>query len=658
MLTRTSSIRWLSAVLLLLILVMGSGAIGSAQEEGSGTPGATPVSDIDSSVSIGDESISGIGVEEAELPGATSTETQTTDQSPEGNETSTETPTPDVGIGTTDDSSVSTGDGSPVPDAPPAETPTPVPSETPDEPVTAASVGVSVTLYLCSADYAGGDPAADSNCVPASGVDVSAAADGADLGTQTTGAFGTISVDAPDGSQVIFSEVQPTLPSGYVPDGNGVAYLTAEAGASATIVNIEVQTAGRLQISNGQCPTSGEARSQFIVLGPLAVQATGLGCAPLGGTTLTVSGPGGVYSAMTDDAGNWIGTLPIGTYTISNVNGSAELDVQAGATTIVLVVDYVPGPKGSLTIQRYDCAEGAEGTTITIDGGPNNESCLPSNERVTVSAAGGSAAPLVIDLGDDGATSVDLAAGAYIVTDGPTGVSGNVDITEGGAVTATINSTILTGVVSASLFWCDSSVSGAVDPSTWGNWTNKCAQAGAGIQISLLDSNGALVSSASTGSGGSLSFSSVMPGRYSLRASNGCALFANGADARNGFDIAAGDVVEIAAFGCDEPAAIPDGPSDPAPDPGTIGGSDGSGSDGSDTIGSDDGGFGGAPLVDPQYHSRSLMTNPLSNVSTLPATGEGNNGPSDQTMLLLLGMAVLSMGLAFGLSSGRRKRTS
>lgn len=658
MLTRTSSIRWLSAVVLLLILVMGSGAIGSAQEEGSGTPSSTPAGDVGSRISIGDESVSGIGTEEAELPDATSTVTQDSAQSPENGATATETPIPGSGIGTNDDSGVSTGDGSPVPGGTPAETETPAPAETPDEPVQATSVGVSVTIYLCTADYAGGDPAADSNCSPASGVDVAATADGADLGTQTTGGSGTVSVEAPDGSQVVFTEVQSTLPSGYVPDGNGTAHITATAGASATIANIQVQMAGRLQISNGQCPTSGDARTQFIVLGPLAVQATGLGCAPLGGTTLTVTGPGGTYSALTDSAGNWIGTVPVGVYTISNANGSEELEVQAGATTIVLVVDYVPGPKGSLTIQRFDCAEGAEGTTITIDGGPNNDSCLPSNERVSVSAAGGNAAPLVIDLGDDGTTSVDVAAGAYVVTDGPTGVSANVDVVEGGAVTATINSTILTGVVSASLYWCDSSVSGSVNPTTWGKWANKCGQAGAGIQVSLLDGNGSVVSSASTGSGGSLSFSSVMPGRYSLSASNGCALFANGADARNGFDIVAGAVVEIAAFGCAEPASIPDGPSDPAPGPGTIGGSDGSGSDGSDAIGSDDSGFGGAPLADPQYHSRSLMMNPLSNVSTLPATGEGIDGPSGQTMLLLLGMAALSAGLAFGLSSDRRKRTS
>ncbi len=157
MLTRTSSIRWLSAVVLLLILVMGSGAIGSAQEEGSGTPSSTPAGDVGSRISIGDESVSGIGTEEAELPDATSTVTQDSAQSPENGATATETPIPDSGIGTNDDSGVSTGDGSPVPGGTPAETETPAPAETPDEPVQATSVGVSVTIYLCTADYAGGE---------------------------------------------------------------------------------------------------------------------------------------------------------------------------------------------------------------------------------------------------------------------------------------------------------------------------------------------------------------------------------------------------------------------------------------------------------------------------------------------------------------------
>ncbi len=663
MMSRTTPMRWISSLLLLLALVASSVAFTSAQEEGIGTPAATATSEIDNQVSIGGETVSLIGDEDgASLP---ADDPASSGADSEGDDTATSSPGSGGDIGADEAPGVATGEGSPAPDdgetgVPETETEIPpAASETPDEPVSAAAVGVAVIVYLCSADYAGGDPAGSADCGPANGVDVAVAADGTSLGVQTTDPTGAVEVDAPDGSQVVFSEVQSTLPAGYVPNGDGVSSVTAVAGASATIINIAVETAGRVQISNGQCPTSGEARTQFIVVGPLAVQAAGLGCEPHGGTTLTLTGPGGSYSAGTDGDGNWIGTLPIGSYTIANANGSAELDVQAGATTIVLVVDYVPGPKGTLTIQRFDCAEGSEGTTITIDGGPNNDSCLPSGKSVSVSAVVGAddpppPAPLVIDLGEDGSTSIDVAAGGYVVTDGPTGVSAAVQVDEGSSVTATINSTILTGVVSASVYWCNSAVSSSVNPDSWGNWTKKCGRAAEGIQVTLLDADGDVVSAAATGSSGALSFSSLMPGRYSLRASGGCALFANGADARNGFDIAAGDTVDIAVFGCDAPTA-PQEPADPGPGSGSIGGQDGTGSGDSGSFGGSWG--GGSPMQNPDYHTRNLVSNPLASVSTLPSTGEGANGISSQLLMLLLGMAALSAGGALALSTGRKKRT-
>lgn len=681
MMSHTTSMRWLTALLLLIVLAIGSFASGVAQEENVGTATATatvvptPASEVEISVSIGDEPAAVIATEDpAQVSAPVSTEEEPITETPipetetPSSEEQEQTPQdPGVGIGATEQPGVPTGDGSPVASGSSTETPTeevtatPTPTATPDETVEAASVGVSVTIYLCDVGYAGGDPSADADCSPANGIDVTAEADSVSLGVKTTDGSGTVSFDAPEGSQITFSEVQSTLPSGYVPDGNGTVSVTAKSGASATIVNIEVQTAGRLQISNGQCPTSGDPRTQFIVVGPLAVQASGLGCEPHGGTSLTVTGPGGAYSVVTDASGNWVGTLPVGTYTISNANGSEELDVETGATTIVLVVDYVPGPKGILTIQRFDCTEGSEGTIITIDGGPNNDSCLPSNETVSVAAAGGDAAPLAIELGDDGATSIDVAAGDYVVTDGPTGTSANVQVDEGSSVTATINSTILTGVVSANLFWCDSSVSGSVNPTAPGNWTNACGQAGAGIQVALLDSSGEVVSTASTGTSGSISFSSVMPGRYALSSSDGCALFANGADARNGFDIVAGATVQLAVFGCEEPASIPapEEPAEPEPAPGSIGGGPvGSGPGDYGSVGGDvASGYGGAPLANPEMHTRYLVGNPLASVSTLPSTGEGTNGFSGQLLLAALALAALSAGGALALSGERRKRT-
>ncbi len=184
---------------------------------------------------------------------------------------------------------------------------------------------------------------------------------------------------------------------------------------------------------------------------------------------------------------------------------SAGLEVVSGATTIVLAVDYVPGPKGTLNIQRYDCADGDEGTTITVGGGPNNGSCVPSDKSVSVASAEGGAAPLVIDLGEDGTLR---SMSPLAITCRPMARAAPprpVQVTEGESVTAAINSTIRTGAIAASLFWCSESVSGSVNPSSWGNWTNRYAhlpEPGSSSPCSIRVE--ALISTASTGGNGSL----------------------------------------------------------------------------------------------------------------------------------------------------------
>jgi hypothetical protein len=667
MMSRSNPLRWLAALLLITILSSGLSATAIAQEEGTGaTPAPTATAAAEGDVSIGEDS-STVIAEETEASQPEQSDEGGSEPSTDGTETGTPTE-PSGGIGGDEGTGIPTGEGTPTPDPSATETPTeegspsPSPTSTPTEAVEAASVGVSVTIYTCSSAYDGGNPAGDANCSPASGVGVLASTSEGPIGGAYTNGSGVASFDAPEDQQVVFVEEQETLPSGYVPDGNGTASVTAGEGASAYIANIQVSTAGRLQISNGQCPTSEEARTEFIVVGPLAIQASALGCAPLAGASLTVTGPGGSYSVVTDAGGSWIGTVPVGSYTISNANSSAGLEVVSGATTIVLVVDYVPGAKGTLNVERFECGDGDEGTTISIGGGPNNASCVPSDRSVSVASAEGGAAPLVIDLGEDGSTSVEVAAGDYIVTDGPTGASAPVQVTEGETITASINSTVRTGAIAASLFWCSESVSGSVDPNTWGNWTTGCSRAGSGIVVSLIDGNGNVVSTSSTGGNGSISFSSLVPGTYSLSSSSGCALFANGADARNGFTIAAGDTVEIAAFGCEEPSYVPEEPEEPGPDPGSIGGGNGNPSGGGGSIGNGDAlgngsGFSSSPFVTAGFHTRNLSMNPLANVSTLPATGEGTNGMANQTMLMLLGLAALAAGAAVSLQPARAKRS-
>ncbi len=365
MMSRSNTLRWLAALVLLSVLATGLVAPAVAQEEGPGpSPTATEVAQGD--VSIGEDSSAVIAEEPTatEEPVTEPADPEEETDEPSVDETVTSTPTdPSGGIGDDEDTGVSTGEGTPTPEVSPTEEPSPTP--TPTEEVEAASVGVSVVIYTCTSAYSGGDPAGNGDCTPASGVGVSASTSEGPIGSGSTNGSGVASFDAPEGANVLFAEDQSTLPSGYVPDGNGTASVSASDGASTYIVNIQVSTAGRLQIANGQCPTTGEARTEFIVVGPLAIQASALGCEPHAGASLTVSGPGGTYSIVTYDDGNWIGTIPVGAYTISNAHSSASLEVVSGSTTIVLVVDYVPGAKGTLSVERYDCAEGDEGTTIT-----------------------------------------------------------------------------------------------------------------------------------------------------------------------------------------------------------------------------------------------------------------------------------------------------
>ncbi|MEZ4530952.1 MAG: hypothetical protein R2855_07940 [Thermomicrobiales bacterium] len=48
--------------------------------------------------------------------------------------------------------------------------------------------------------------------------------------------------------------------------------------------------------------------------------------------------------------------------------------------------------------------------------------------------------------------------------------------------------------------------------------------------------------------------------------------------------------------------------------------------------------------------------NPLANVSTLPATGEGTDRFANTTLLMLLGLAALAAGAATSLAPQRPKR--
>jgi hypothetical protein len=332
---------------------------------------------------------------------------------------------------------------------------------------------------------------------------------------------------------------------------------------------------------------------------------------------LTISGDDGTTDVETDDGGNWQDYMDPGSYTISDpeTGDSVVVQVQAGETTFVLAVRFVPGPKGTLILQRFECERGVAGTSIEVNGGPANGSCLPSDASIEVDAASGEAEPLVVDLGSDGESSLEIAEGAYIVTDGPSGAETDVNVEAASSVSVVVNGPVLLGTIAASIRWCPASVLGVLNPDNASQWAESCPIAGAGLTVTLFDGDGNPIATSQTGSDGSISFEGLVPGTYGLQASNGCALFTGGVDARGGFSVAGGGVVNLMAFGCAAPV------NNPPPDPGTIGGENPNGPPG---IG--DGDITDDLLNAAGFHTRNLQSNPVMSVSTLPSTGETEPG--------------------------------
>ena len=252
-----------------------------------------------------------------------------------------------------------------------------------------------------------------------------------------------------------------------------------DAETTLYFVNLPKSATGRFQISSGQCPTLDAPYTQFFVLGPMA-RASANGCESNGYAEFTVSGDGvgGSMAVVTDESGDWRGFLPAGDYTISNENASAEFTVLVDATTVVVAVDYYSGPRGTLTIERYECSEGdTGGVQIEVyEGGgglPSNESCVPSAANVEIYADADGVAPIVADLGEDGQTTVEVASGSYLIRDG-SGAEATVEVTEAGWTQAIINVVTISGAVAAQTHFCPDPASNFEDASNPDYWDAEC----------------------------------------------------------------------------------------------------------------------------------------------------------------------------------------
>jgi hypothetical protein len=354
-------------------------------------------------------------------------------------------------------------------------------------------------------------------------------------------------------------------------------------------------------------------------------------------------GPDGLVVTTGDDA-SWRGFLPAGTYTVlDGTTSSAAFDVVADSITAVVVIDYVPMPRGSLVVTRVLCTQGdQEGTSITVGDTPDTggPGCALQDSDFRIANAGdGTSGPSQdFTLGPDGSASVELTAGNYVLTDLASGQQVNVTVGEGGTTAANVRQIVLTGRAVVRHFLCNDPASNDADPADASYFTDNCTSPLGGAALTLLDSGGAAVSTESASGGGIITWSGLVPGVYSVTSDSGlCAAFAEDSDARGGFTVTVGQTTIVNVYSCAAPSS--DGPGSENPGDGTTGdGTSGGGNSGSFDDASASGGATAGNT------SAGASGDELKNVTQLPNTGIGNTSRSSAYQLLAALLTLLALG--------------
>jgi hypothetical protein len=133
--------------------------------------------------------------------------------------------------------------------------------------------------------------------------------------------------------------------------------------------------------------------------------------------------------------------LPAGDYVITSAdNVTADLTVYNQDITVVVAINYVAQPTGSLSIKRWECSSDPN-AAVTIDisetAPADPADCTPSNGYVTLTEVGSSANPAEL-LMDNGAASIELKPGSYVLTDETSGETGSFELAAGQTLYATI----------------------------------------------------------------------------------------------------------------------------------------------------------------------------------------------------------------------------
>jgi hypothetical protein len=311
------------------------------------------------------------------------------------------------------------------------------------DPGQAATVTATINFFDCTADPGDVAPGDSALCSPSVGVAIAVTVDGVPAGIETSDGSGVATVDAPDGSSVQVVEDQTTIPVGYSPYGDGVINFTAAVGLERTFVHLPTADLGRMQIISGTCPTSGDSGTVFRVIEPGPHLAAANSCAATGNVPFVITGGalGAGLAVGTGDDGNWRGFLPAGDYVITSADSvTADLTIYNEDITVVVAINYVAQPTGSLSIKRWECSSdpNAQVTIDVSETAPDDPAdCTPSNGYVTLTEVGSSADPAEL-LMDNGAASIELKPASYVLTDETSGETASFEIAAGQTLYATI----------------------------------------------------------------------------------------------------------------------------------------------------------------------------------------------------------------------------
>jgi hypothetical protein len=580
------------------------------------------------------------------------TTTTSTTTSLESGDTGSTADTGDAEAGATGTPTSETGgssDGTPTSETDPATPADPVGTPTDpsaeDEPVIHQ---VGVTVYDCETDPGVNPPQGQADCVPVEGAVVNALVEQEVAASVPTDASGLATLDLEDGDIAQIRQEASTITQGYMPVAGGVIDLTVTGPTQLQLVNVLDTAHGRLQVASGECLTSLEPHTEFVAVIEPSLRAASTDCWALGGAEFTITG-GGLGEPLvivTDGSGNWTGYLDPGSYQIARNGATAGFALVAGDLTAVVAVDYIAGPMGTLSIQRYVCSEGeANGTTIEIDppggGGAPDASCILANAQVVVTPADGLGEPLYADL-PGGSFSRAMAAGQYTVTDGSAQAS--LEIAEGAETRVLIVEIRVHGSVAAELRICPDPSSNFEDAGSPEYWASECQTLPPGTTVSLLNAAGEVVNAIYSGSGGSVRFEGITPGVYRIAVGEHCAIFANGVDARQGFRVEPREVVQISAYRCAKPSSPPSNGG---------GNSSGGGSTGNPPSQGGDTNTGGQLGAVPQelfsigqFQPTMLpVPEPKMYVNELPAVGTGDKATqNDRILIIALATGALALG--------------